>query len=103
MTKPTEIIRQAKDLGYETAAELAAFINGFELGHLTGTRDTLDEAIKDVKKSVGDELDFLTDLEWSPEIVITHTIPRGYNHENSSVDPTGNSVVVSCSNVEEVK
>jgi len=69
MTKPTTIIAQAKSLGYETAAELAAYINGYELGHLTGTRDTLEETTQELKKSVGDELDFLTDPEWSPESV----------------------------------
>ena len=67
MTKET--LDKAIALGFTTQEELKIF----EFGYLNGCKDTLDEAISDVKKSVGDELDFLTDPEWNPTSVTMHT------------------------------
>jgi len=88
MTKPTQIIEKAQSLGYETAAELAAFINGHEIGNLTGVRNTLEEVTSRIKESAkietdpeqirdetvkDTELDFLTYPNWKPSSTIHHT------------------------------
>ena len=62
---------QAIALGYETAAELAAFISGYEIGHLTGVRDTLDGVTKDIKDTL-DIPEFLQE-GFEPTSVTLHT------------------------------
>lgn len=45
----TEVIEQAKACGYKTSEELAAFLNGHEMGYYKGQSDTLEEVTKDIK------------------------------------------------------